>query len=127
MRSVLEPVAFVEAMLVTGVGHTFLNAIGADAMVQLFAAAPHPQSAEGFCRQVDADLAHDSLDRLGKIQPPTLVIAGDEDKIFPRQHARQLSDGIGAELLMIEGTGHCPALENPAAVNAALETFFTSH
>jgi pimeloyl-ACP methyl ester carboxylesterase len=91
----------------------------------LFLAAPH-RSAEP-CRQVDADLAHDTLDRLGKIQPPTLVIAGDEDKIFPSHHARQLAEGIGCDLLMIPGVGHSPALENPAAVNAALETFFTSH
>ena len=127
LRTTLEPAAFLEAILLTGVGHTFLNAIGVDAMVQLFLAAPNPQTAEGYCRQVDADLAHDTLDRLGKIQPPTLVIAGDEDKIFPPHHARQLADGIGCELLMIPGVGHSPALENPAAVNAALETFFTSH
>jgi 3-oxoadipate enol-lactonase len=127
LRTALEPAAFLEAILLTGIGHTFLNSIGTDAMVQLFLAAPHPQTAEGYCRQVDADLAHDTLDRLGKIQPPTLVIAGDEDKIFPPHHARQLADGIGAELLMIAGCGHCPAIENPAAVNAALDTFFSSH
>jgi pimeloyl-ACP methyl ester carboxylesterase len=126
-RVALEPAAFLEAMLLTGVGHTFLNAVGVDAMVQLFLASPHPQSAEGFRRQVDADLAHDTLDRLGKIQPPTLVIAGDEDKIFPPHHARQLADGIGAELLVIAGTGHSPSIENPAAVNAALDGFFSSH
>ena len=126
-RTVLEPAAFLETMLLTGVGHTFLNSIGTEAMVQLVLAAPNPQTAEAFCRQVDADLAHDTLDRLGKIQPPTLVIAGDEDKIFPPHHARQLAEGIGAELQMLAGVGHSPALENPAAVNAALETFFTSH
>jgi pimeloyl-ACP methyl ester carboxylesterase len=127
LRTTLEPAAFLEAILLTGVGHTFLNGIGVDAMVQLFLAAPHPQSAEAYCRQVDADLAHDTADRLGKIQPPTLVIAGDEDKIFPPHHPRQLADGIGAELLMIAGVGHSPAIENPAVVNAALDTFFTSH
>jgi pimeloyl-ACP methyl ester carboxylesterase len=127
LRTTLEPAAFVEAILLTGVGHTFLNTMGTDAMVQLLLAAPNPQSADAYCRQVDADLAQDTLDRLGKIQPPTLVIAGDEDKIFPPHHARQLADGIGAELLMLPGVGHSPALENPAAVNAALETFFTSH
>lgn len=127
LRTTLEPAAFFETMLLTGVGHTFLNSIGVDAMVQLFLTAPHPQSAEGFCRQVDADLAHDTADRLGTIQAPTLVIAGDEDKIFPPHHPRQLADGIGAEWLMLPNVGHSPALENPTAVNTALETFFTSH
>jgi 3-oxoadipate enol-lactonase len=127
LRTTLEPAHFVEAILLTGVGHTFLNSIGVDPMLQLFLAAPNPQTAEGYCRQVDADLAHDTRDRLGKIQPPTLVIAGDEDKIFPPHHARQLADGIGAELVMLPGVGHSPALESSAAVNAALDTFFTSH
>lgn len=127
LRRRLEPAEFFEAMLLTGVGHTFLDAVGVEPMAQLFLASPHPQTVDGFCRQVDADLAHDTLDRLGKIQPPTLVIAGDEDKIFPAHHAHQLADGIGAELLVVPGTGHSPAIENPAAVNAALETFFTSH
>ncbi len=127
LRTTLEPAAFLEALLLTGVGHTFLNSVGVEGMVQMFLATPHPQTAEGFCRQVDADLAHDTADRLGKIQPPTLVIAGDEDKIFPLHHARQLADGIGCELQVIPNVGHSPALENAAAVNAALETFFTSH
>lgn len=127
LRRTLEPAAFVEAMLLTGVGHTFLNSVGVASMVELVLASPHPQTVEGFCRQVDADLAHDTADRLGKIQAPTLVIAGDEDKIFPLHHARQLADGIGCELHLIPGVGHSPALENAAATNAALEAFFTSH
>jgi 3-oxoadipate enol-lactonase len=127
LRTTLEPAAFVEAILLTGVGHTFLNSVGTAPIVQMFLAAPNPQSAEAYCRQVDADLAHDTLDRLGKIQPPTLVVAGDEDKIFPLHHARQLADGIGAELLVLAGVGHTPGLENAAALNAALEAFFTSH
>ncbi len=127
LRAVLEPAAFIEASLESGVGHTILNSNGSDVMVHMLLAAPTPQSAEAYCRQVDADLAHDTLDRLGKIQPPTLVLAGDEDKVFPPHHARQLADGIGCELQIIAGSGHSPALENPAAVNAALEAFFVSH
>jgi pimeloyl-ACP methyl ester carboxylesterase len=127
LRTALEPAAFLEALLLTGVGHTFLDAVGTESLVELFLAAPHPQSAEAFCRQVDADLAHDTADRLGKIQPPTLVIAGDEDKVFPAPHHRRLADGIGCELLLMPGVGHSPALENAAGVNAALDAFFTSH
>jgi 3-oxoadipate enol-lactonase len=127
LRATLDAPAFVEAILLTGVGHTFLDRVGAATLVQMFLAVPNPQSAEAYCRQVDADLAHDTADRLGKIQPPTLVIAGDEDKIFPLHHARQLADGIGAELLVLPGVGHSPAVEDPAAFNAALEGFFSSH
>ncbi len=127
LRTTVDAAAFTEAVLLTGVGHTFLNAIGVAAMLQLLLAAPNPQTAEGYCRQVDADLVHDTFDRLGKIQAPTLVLAGDEDKVFPMHHARQLADGIGAELVVIPGAGHSPALEDPEATNTALQTFFTSH
>lgn len=127
LRATLDPPAFLEAIFLTGVGHTFLNTVGVEALVQMFLGAPNPQSAEAYCRQVDADLAHDTADRLGKIQPPTLVIAGDEDKIFPLHHARQLADGIGAELLIMADVGHSPAVENAPAFNSALEAFFTSH
>jgi 3-oxoadipate enol-lactonase len=127
LRTTLEPAEFVEAILLTGVGHTFLNTIGVEPIVQMFLAAPNPQSAEGYCRQIDADLAHDTFDRLGKIQAPTLVITGDEDKIFPLHHARQLADGIGAELLILPDVGHSPGIENAPALNAALEGFLSSH
>jgi 3-oxoadipate enol-lactonase len=127
LRTTLEPAAFLEAILLTGLGHSFLNTVGMESLVQMFLAAPNPQTAEGYCRQVDADLAHDTLARLGKIQPPTLVVAGDEDKIFPVHHARQLAEGVGAELVLLPAVGHSPPVESPAAFNAALEAFLVSH
>ena len=42
-------------------------------------------------------------------------------------HARQLADGIGAELPMVSSVDHNPAIENPTACNAALDSFLTSH
>lgn len=128
LRTTLEPAAFVEAILTTGVGHTFLATVGVEALVQMFVAAPHPQSAESYCRQVDADLAHDTADRLAKIFPPTLIVAGDEDKVFPTPHVRQLADGIaGAELVVMPKVGHSPLVEDPAAFNDALDAFVASH
>src|SRR5215213_9484675 len=38
---------------------------------------PHPQSPQAFRRQLDAWLAHDTLDRLHQIDVPTLVVAGE--------------------------------------------------
>jgi len=128
LRTTLEPAAFLEAILLTGVGHTFLNTVGTESLIQLFLAAPNPQPADAYCRQVDADLAHDTADRLGKIFPPTLVVAGGEDKIFPAHHAQQLADGIpGAEFVALPRIGHSPMVEDPEAFNAALAAFFASH
>lgn len=44
---------------------------------------------------------------LGRINTPTLVIQGDHDPAFPLDHAQALQTAIpGAELLVLEGTGH---------------------
>jgi pimeloyl-ACP methyl ester carboxylesterase len=46
-------------------------------------------------------------DRLGRIGAPTLVIHGDSDPVFPLGHAQAMQREIpGAELLVLEETGH---------------------
>ncbi len=104
---------FLEGMLLTGVGHTFLNAVGLETLVGMFASVPHPQARDGFRRQVDADLAHDTADRLGRIARPALVVGGDEDTIFFREHHEMLAHGIpGARLVILPRVGHTPLIEN---------------
>ncbi len=45
--------------------------------------------------------------RLGEITVPTLVIHGEDDPLFPLDHGQALAREIpGAELLVLEGTGH---------------------
>lgn len=53
-------------------------------------------------------------DQLGSLTMPVLVVAGTEDTKFTAL-ARRLLDAIGpnAELLPIEGAGHCVHLEQP--------------
>src|SRR3954451_12802747 len=61
--------------------------------------------------QWDADLAHDTLDRLGGITAPTLVIAGEQDLLTPPWQGRQVAELIpGAELHMFTGPGSSHAL-----------------
>jgi len=61
--------------------------------------------------QWDADLAHDTLDRLGSITAPTLVVAGEQDLLTPPWHGRQVADAIpGARLEMFTGPGSSHAL-----------------
>jgi 2-succinyl-6-hydroxy-2,4-cyclohexadiene-1-carboxylate synthase len=53
-------------------------------------------------------------DRLGAIVAPTLVIVGALDPARPR--AEQVAAGIpGARLAIVDGAGHTPHLERPAA------------
>jgi pimeloyl-ACP methyl ester carboxylesterase len=61
--------------------------------------------------QWDADLAHDTLDRLGQITAPTLVIAGEQDLLTPPWHGRQVADTIpGARHHLFTGPGSSHAL-----------------
>jgi pimeloyl-ACP methyl ester carboxylesterase len=46
-------------------------------------------------------------ERLGEVRAPTLVIHGTHDPVFPDGHGVALANEIpGAELLLLEGTGH---------------------
>ncbi|MGY1744199.1 alpha/beta fold hydrolase [Blastococcus sp. SYSU D00695] len=66
--------------------------------------------------QWDADLAHDSLDRLGGITAPTLVVVGEQDLLTPPWQAKAVADAIpGARYELVTGPGssHCLHLERP--------------
>ncbi len=56
--------------------------------------------------QWDADLAHDTLDRLGEITAPTLVVAGEQDLLTPSWQAKKVADAIpGARYEFVTGPG----------------------
>ncbi len=68
----------------------------------------------------------DIRDRLAEIQVPTLVIGGTDDKMTPLRFSRYLAERIsGARLEVLEGAGHMMALEQPAAVAAAVTQFLS--
>lgn len=55
--------------------------------------------------------------RLGAIDVPTLVVAGEADRIVDPEVARAYADGIpGARFVLLPRTGHLPQLETPAAL-----------
>lgn len=67
----------------------------------------------------------DVSDRLGAIDVPTLVIAGAEDAISPPEEMRRIADAIpAAQFIAVPDAGHMAPLEEPAAVNKAIEEFF---
>lgn len=68
---------------------------------------------EVFARQ--SALRRDGdVDTLARIDCPTLVIAADADRLRSLDEARELADGIaGAQLRIIEGSGHMVPLEAP--------------
>jgi 3-oxoadipate enol-lactonase len=64
--------------------------------------------------QAQAVQSHDTLDRLGQISAPTLVIHGTEDEMLPYSNAILIAARIpGARLETLEGVGHMFWWEQP--------------
>jgi 3-oxoadipate enol-lactonase len=61
---------------------------------------------------------------LGRISVPTLVLVGDEDVATPPWMAERICAAIpGSRLVRLPRAGHSSTIENPEAVNAALDEF----
>lgn len=66
----------------------------------------------------------DSMDRIGDIACPTLVISATDDQLTPVKYGAYLYQQIpGAEFTIIEHAGHMMAIEKPDAVIAAVTRF----
>lgn len=65
--------------------------------------------------------AQRAYDRIGV---PTMIIEGDRDKLLPSGWAAEIAGQIaGARSAVIDGAGHCPQIEQPAALTAVLLEF----
>jgi pimeloyl-ACP methyl ester carboxylesterase len=96
-----------------------------DRLVDEALAFEHPQSAEAFQRQLAAFSGHDTLDRLGGISAPTLVLAGELDLATPPRLGRTVADGIpGAVFEVLPGEAHQPFQEVPEVFNARVGAFW---
>lgn len=64
---------------------------------------------------------------LSRIRAPTLVISGEEDSaVVPARSRRTAGQIPGAKFVSIPRAGHSSSLEEPEAVNRALEDFWKS-
>lgn len=80
--------------------------------------------------QWDADLAHDTLDRLGAITAPTLVVVGEQDLLTPPWQAKKVADAIpGARYELVTGPGssHGMHIERPEELTKIVAGFLGEH
>lgn len=64
---------------------------------------------------------------IGDIRIPTLILGGDRDKGAPPDVLAEAAALIpDCRHVVVAGAGHISNLENPAAVNAALEDFLSN-
>ena len=66
--------------------------------------------------------AMDLRDALRTLTVPTLVIAGDDDRLTPPSHARRIAEMLPQleRLIVLPDTGHMAPLERPAELARAI-------
>jgi pimeloyl-ACP methyl ester carboxylesterase len=82
----------------------------------------------GYMRQVEAIMGHDTYERLPEIKVPTLVIAGDADRLVPVENSRLLASRIPrAELVILKKMGHGFWVEAETEANKVVLDFLRRH
>lgn len=116
---------YLEAAYVAYVAERRVN----DAVLkQVFLDMAHAVGAEAGLRQIRVllEIAR-PFSKLDQIRCPTVVIGGREDRrTTPAAHAALAKEIHGAEMIMIEGSGHFTTLEQPEAVTEALRRWMTA-
>jgi pimeloyl-ACP methyl ester carboxylesterase len=73
-------------------------------------------------------MRHDTYERLPEIKVPTLVVAGDADRIVPVENSRLLASRIpNAELVILKNMGHSFNLEAADEANKVILDFLRRH
>jgi len=79
---------------------------------------------ESYRKTLEASVAQDRDAPIENIRAPTLILAGEEDKVYPPELARGMAKRIpGAELATMKGAGHLANLEQPDEFNRLLLDF----
>lgn len=82
----------------------------------------------GFRLMAQSSAETDTRELLPRIEVPTLVLWGEDDRRSPIHVAEQLHAAIpGAELAIIPGAGHLSNMEQPGAFNAHVRRFCVAH
>ncbi|MBN1474005.1 MAG: alpha/beta hydrolase [Syntrophaceae bacterium] len=69
----------------------------------------------------------DLTDKVKKINLPSLIMCGEEDKMTPPQLSREIAANInGSKTCFIKNAGHMVMMENPEEFNEALTSFAQS-
>jgi 3-oxoadipate enol-lactonase len=79
-----------------------------------------------YLKMLEASVLQDRATPLENLSVPTLVVAGDEDRVLPVEMTRAMAARIpGAEVALMQGVGHFPNLEQPERFNETVIDFIT--
>jgi len=94
--------------------HEYYDAHGGEMKDKARWLAENASPREGWIGQLEATLQGDTLDRLHRIEVPTLVTASSHDLIVAPHHAEEIHSRIeGSRKVILEGTGHVALIERP--------------
>lgn len=81
-------------------------------------------SVDGHAWQLAAAVGHSAWDRLAKIRAPTLVIAGEDDRLVSAENSRRIAGRIPrAKLVLLPGAPHRFFAESADAFNREVLSF----
>jgi pimeloyl-ACP methyl ester carboxylesterase len=81
-----------------------------------------------YVRQNHACLEHDTLDRLGEIECPTLIMAGGSDPICSLTATRWMEEGLpNAETVIFDGCSHFFLIEDAGRFMSTVGDWLSTH
>jgi pimeloyl-ACP methyl ester carboxylesterase len=86
----------------------------------------HPQSLEGYRRQLAAAAAHDTAGRVARLVMPVLILHGAQDRVVPAENGALLASRLPhAGLHILPEAGHLFLWERARESNALIMEFLT--
>jgi 3-oxoadipate enol-lactonase len=87
----------------------------------------HALRNDSYQKTLEASVSQDRAAPLEKLAVPTLVITGDEDRVYPLGLVQRMAQRIpDARLVVLQSCGHLSNLEQPEEFNQALLDFLKS-
>jgi len=86
------------------------------------------RNSAAFERQLNANITHDTRNRLREIKIATLILVGKDDELTPPHMAEELNSEISnSRLVVFEQGGHGLYWERPSQFNKAVLDFVNSN
>jgi pimeloyl-ACP methyl ester carboxylesterase len=81
-------------------------------------------NAPAFLPALGALLGYDFLDRLDRVEVPTLIVWGRDDRVIPSADALEFEHHLSdSRLVVFDRCGHVPMAERPVRFNRLLDQF----
>lgn len=92
--------------------------------IEIYARGIASMNLDAFLTLFENMMSYDGRPVLDRIEVPTLIIAGRNDSVTPREHQEEMNRRIkGSQFLMVPFGSHCAQLDMPDLVNLKIEQF----